>query len=335
MDVGLALPHYDHSVPGERPLRWETVLRWAAAADDAGLGSVWISDHLFLSLDRWGVSAADAGGEVEGFEALSTLAALARATTRVRLGTLVLCPHLRPPGALAKALATIDVVSDGRLTVGLGAGWFEPEYVAADLPFPPAGARISRMAETLEVLRLAFTGEPFDYSGEHVRLEGMVCRPRPVQRPGPPLWVGGRGDRLLAIAARCADGWNAGGWVGTVDDYRERAAVLDAACEAAGRDPSSVARSVNRLCLVGEDEADVRRRWEALGETSPPGALGGMSLDDYRRGRLVGTVDQVAEQLAAWEGAGVSTVVVSLGALPFTVTGVDDLALVASASGPR
>jgi probable F420-dependent oxidoreductase len=335
VDVGLALPHYDHSVPGERPLRWETVLRWAVAAEAAGLGSVWISDHLFLSLERWGVSDADAGGEVEGFEALSTLAALARATTRVRLGTLVLCPHLRPPGALAKALATIDVVSDGRLTVGLGAGWFEPEYVAADLPFPPDGARVARMAETLDVLRLAFTGEPFDYAGEHVRLEGMVCRPRPVQRPGPPLWVGGRGDRLLGIAARGADGWNAGGWVGTVDGYRERAAVLDAACEAAGREPSSVTRSINRLCLVGEDEADLRRRWEALGEISPPGALRMMSLDDYRQGRLVGTVDQVAEQLAAWEAAGVATVVVSLGALPFTVTGADDLALLASASGPR
>ncbi|HVM04769.1 MAG TPA: LLM class flavin-dependent oxidoreductase, partial [Acidimicrobiales bacterium] len=180
MDVGLALPHYDHSVPGERPLRWETVLRWAAAAEGSGLGSVWISDHLFLSLERWGVAPADgAPGEVEGFEALSTLAALARVTTRARLGTLVLCPHLRPPGALAKALATIDVVSGGRLTVGLGAGWFEPEYAAAGLPFPPAGARVSRMAETLEVLRLAFTGEPFDYSGEHLRLEGMVCRPRP------------------------------------------------------------------------------------------------------------------------------------------------------------
>lgn len=330
-DVGLALPHYDHSVPGERPLRWDTVLRWAAAADDAGLASVWISDHLFLSLARWGAGGEDVGG----FEALTTLAALARATSRARLGTLVLCPHLRPPGALAKALATVDVLSGGRLTVGLGAGWFEPEYAAAGLPFPPAGARLARLAETLEVLRLAFSGEPFDYHGRHLRLEAMVCRPRPVQRPSPPLWVGGRGDRLLGVAARGADGWNAGGWTGGVEDYRRRAAVLDRACEEAGRDPAGVARSVNRLCLVGEDERDLRRRWEALGEASPAGALRGMSLGDYRRGRLVGTVAQVAEQLARWSDAGVSTVIVSLGALPFTVTGVDDLALVASASGPR
>ena len=334
MDVGVALPHYDHSVPGERPLRWETVLRWAAAAEEAGVASVWLSDHLFVSLARWGVAPGD-GDEVEGYEALTTLAALAATTGRVRLGTLVMCPHLRPPGVLAKALATVDVMSGGRLTVGLGAGWFEPEYAAAGLPFPPPGARVGLLAETLEVLRLAFAGEAFSYDGRHLHLDGMVCRPRPVQQPSPPLWVGGRGDGLLGVAARGADGWNAGGWTGTVEGYRERAGVLDRACEEAGRDPASVARSVNRLCLVGEDEPDLRRRWEALGEASPPGSLRGMSLDDYRHGRLVGTVEQVADQLRRWSEVGVSTVIVSLGALPFTVTGVDDLALVASASGPR
>ena len=331
MDVGLALPHYDHSVPGERPLRWETVVAWARAADDAGLASVWLSDHLFLSLDRWGVRS----GHEEGFEALTTLAALARATGQARLGTLVLCPHLRPPGALAKALVTVDVVSGGRLTVGLGAGWFEPEYAFAALEFPPAPARIERLEETIHVLRLAFAGEPFTYSGRHLHLEDMVCRPRPVQRPGPPLWVGGRGDRLLGVAARAADGWNAGGWTGTVDAYRERAAVLDRACERAGRDPATVRRSVNRLCLVGEDERDVRRRWEALVEGPAAEALRGMTLDDYRDGRLVGTVEQVRDQLQEWSAAGVAELVVTLGALPFTVTGVDAVALVASASQPR
>lgn len=328
MDVGLALPHYDHSVPGERPLRWPTVVAWARAAEAAGLGSVWLSDHLFLSLARWG--GPDEGQE--GFEPLGALAGLARATERVRLGTLVLCPHLRPAGVLAKALATVDVLSEGRVTVGIGAGWFEPEYTAAGLPFPPPGARLARLEETVGALRLAFTGEAFDYFGRHVQLEQMVCLPRPVQRPGPPVWVGGSGDRLLGVAARCADGWNAGGWSGTVAGYQERAAVLDRACEAAGRDPATVARSVNRLALVAEDERDLRRRWDLLGLQSVPGALRGMSLDEYRRGRLVGTVDQVGDQLGEWAAAGVTTLVVGLGALPFTVTGFDALELMASAS---
>lgn len=328
MDVGLALPHYDHSVPGERPLRWETVVAWAQAAEAAGLGSVWLSDHLFVSLTRWGGPDEDH----EGFEPLATLAGLARLTSTVRLGTLVLCPHLRPAGVLAKALATVDVVSGGRLTVGIGAGWFEPEYAAAGLEFPPAPQRLERLAETVEVLRLAFTGEPFSYAGRHVQMEDMVGLPTPVQRPGPPIWVGGGGDRLLGVAARHGDGWNAGGWTGTLGDYAERAAVLDRACADAGRDPAEMTRSVNRLALVGEDEADVRRRWELLAGQSVPGALRGMSLEDYRRGRLVGTVEQVREQLAEWAQAGVSTLIVTLGALPFTVTGFDGLELMASAS---
>lgn len=328
MDVGLALPHYDHSVPGERPLRWPTVVEWAQAAERAGLGSVWISDHLFISLEHWGGPAE----EMEGLECLATIAGLARATSTVRLGTLVLCPHLRPPGQLAKALATVDVLSGGRLTVGLGAGWFEPEYAAAGLPFPPAGARVERLEETIEVLRRCFTGEPFDFDGRHLRLEAMVCRPRPVQRPAPPLWVGGRGDRLLGVVARAADGWNAGRWWGSLDDYRERLAVLERACDAAGRDPASIARSVNRLALVGEDEKDLRRRWDRLAASAVPGVLRARSLDEFRPGHLVGTVEQVREQLAAWAETGVGTVVVSLGALPFTVTSVDDVEMVASAS---
>ena len=330
MDVGLALPHYDHSVPGERPLRWPTVVAWAQAAERAGLASVWVSDHLFLSLAHWqGPDEA-----VESMECLSAVAGLARATSTVRLGTLVVCPHLRPPGVLAKALATVDVLSGGRLTVGLGAGWFEPEYTAAGLPFPPARARIEQLAETIEVLRLSFTGEPFDYDGRHLHLRGMVCLPRPVQRPAPPVWVGGRGDRLLGVVARAADGWNAGRWWGTFEDYRERLAALDRACEAAGRDPAGVTRSVNRLALVGEDEADLRRRWDRLTASAVPGTVRAASLDEYRRGRLVGTVDQVREQLAAWAETGVESLIVSLGALPFTVTGVDDLEMVASASRP-
>ncbi|HET7490156.1 MAG TPA: TIGR03619 family F420-dependent LLM class oxidoreductase [Acidimicrobiales bacterium] len=327
MDVGLALPHFDHAVPGERPVRWATVVAWAQAAETAGLASAWVADHLFLSTERWGGPAE----QHEGFDPLIALAGLARATKRVRLGTLVLCPHLRPAGVLAKALATVDVLSAGRLTVGVGAGWFEPEYRAAGLRFPPPGQRLALLEETLAVLRLAFAGEPFDYHGGHLDMEAMVCRPTPVQRPSPPLWVGGRGDRLLGVVARQADGWNALGWAGTLAEWRERSAALDRACEAAGRDPAAVARSVNRLALVGEDEADLRRRFEDMAATAPPGVLAGATLDEFRRGRLVGTVDEVAAGMASWAAEGVGTLIVTLGPLPFSVTRFDALEMVAAA----
>ena len=120
MDIGLALPQFDFSVPDERPLRWDTVRYWAMHAEALGFDSVWVADHLFLSIEKYGGPP----GEHGGYDPMVLLGALARATSRVRLGTLVLCAQLRPPAVLAKALATLDVISGGRVTVGLGAGWY-------------------------------------------------------------------------------------------------------------------------------------------------------------------------------------------------------------------
>ncbi|MEO7836290.1 MAG: LLM class flavin-dependent oxidoreductase [Acidimicrobiales bacterium] len=314
MDVGLALPQYDYSVAGENPLRWETVVAWARAAEKVGLASVWLSDHLFLSIEKYGAPPGDHGG----FEPLATLAALARSTSTVRLGTLVLCAQLRPPAVLAKALATLDVVSAGRLTVGIGAGWFRPEYEAADIAFERPGVRVEQLAQAIQIIQGAFGAGGF--------------LPRPAQRPRPPIWVGGQGDRVLGVTVAHADGWNAGGWRGTVDAYRERLQALERHCEKLGRDPATITRSVNRYALVGEDESDLQRRWDRLRECTPSGVLDASTLAEYRQGRLVGTVEQVREQLAMWEAVGVATVIVNLGALPFSVTTTDDLALVASAT---
>ncbi len=317
MDVGLALPQYDYSVAGEDPLEWDTVVAWARAAETAGLASVWLSDHLFLSLEKYGAAPGDHGG----FEPLAGLSALARCTGTVRLGTLVLCAQLRPPAVLAKALATLDVVSAGRLTVGIGAGWFRPEYEAAGIAFERAGVRVDQLSQAVQVI-----GEVFGAKG---------FLPRSVQQPRPPIWVGGQGDRVLGVVAAHADGWNAAGWTGTIDAYRERLAVLERHCERLGRDPATITRSVNRYVLVGEDEADLRRRWDRLRELTPRGVLDATTLSGYRRGRLVGTVQEVGEQLAAWEALGVATFIVNLGAVPFSVTTTDDLELLASATKHR
>jgi len=317
VDVGLALPQYDYSVPGGAPLPWATVRAWAQRAESAGLASVWLSDHLFLSIERYGAPPGDHGG----FEPLLALAALARCTTTVRLGTLVLCSQLRPPAVLAKALATLDVLSGGRLTVGIGAGWFRPEFEAAGIAFERPGVRVGQLTQAVRILKRTFAGE-------------TGFRPAPVQQPGPPIWVGGQGNRLLRVAAS-AQGWNAGGWVGTVGEYRLRLAVLERHCEELERDPAEITRSINRYTLVGEDEGDLRRRWERLRAFTPPGVLDATTMDEYRRGRLVGTVEQVREQVAEWAGVGVTTLLVNLGALPFSVTTADDLEMVASATRLR
>lgn len=325
MRVGLALPHFDFSVPGEDPLPWSILADWARRAEALEFESLWVADHLFLDLARYGGPPGTFGS----YDPLVVLAALARVTRQVRLGTLVLCTPLRPVTVLAKALSTLDVVSGGRLVAGLGAGWYEPELAAAGLASERPAARLAHLEEACEVLRGMFGGGPYSFAGARIRAVEARCRPRPLQRPHPPIWVGGRGDRLLGVVARQADGWNTA-WTSTPGSYRERVAVLEAACEAAGRDPADVTRSLGLYTLVGEDRRDLQRRFDRLCRLSPPGVMEGQSLDEWRRGRLVGTVEEVREQAAEWGALGVNTLVLSVGALPFSVTVADDVALAAA-----
>jgi probable F420-dependent oxidoreductase len=326
--LGLALPHFDFSVAGEGPVPWATLAEWARRAEALGFESLWVADHLFVDLARHGGPPGTFGS----YDPLVVLAALARLTARVRLGTLVLNTPLRPVTVLAKALATLDVVSGGRLVAGLGAGWYEPELAAAGLALERPAVRLAHLEEACEVLRGMFGGGPYSFQGAHVRAVDARCRPRPVQQPHPPIWVGGRGDRLLGVVARRADGWNAA-WTWTPDSYRERLRVLQAACDEAGRDPATVTRSLGLYTLVGEDRRDLERRFERLRDLSPPGVMDGRYLDEWRRGRLVGTVDEVGEQAAEWEALGVDTLILSVGPLPFSVTVADDVALAAASLG--
>jgi probable F420-dependent oxidoreductase len=326
MRFGLALPQYDYSVAGESPLQFTTILEHARRAEALGFDSLWLSDHLFLDIAKYGGDDRRYGA----FEPIATLGALAGVVARVRLGTLVICEALRPPGVLAKALATIDRVTGGRLDVGLGAGWYEPEYAAIGMPMPAPGARIRRLREATEIVCGLLGGDELSYDGEFFQLAGARVDPPALQRPRPPVFLGGKGDRLLATVAAVADGWNTC-WAWTLDDYRARAAVLDRACEQIGRDPASVARSLGLYALVGDDEADLAARFERLRAATPAGVLDAVSLDEWRVGRLVGTVEQVREQAAAWAGLGVETIILGAGALPFQVGSLDDVAALAAA----
>lgn len=330
MRFGLALPHYDFSVVGEFPLSWATVRETAKAAEAMGLDSLWVSDHLFLDIGKYGGSAHPEAA----FEPIVTLAALAREVAHVRLGTLVFCEALRPASVLAKAIATLDRISGGRIDVGLGAGWYEPEYAAIGMDFPPPGVRLARLREALEVVKplLAPEGGPVVFDGKYHRADGARNRPAAVQAPRPPVFVGGKGDRLLRLVAERADGWNTC-WAWTLEDYADRRTVLDRECERIGRDPETVWRSLGLYALCGEDEADLERRFERLRGRTPKGVLDQVSLEQWRRGRLVGTVEQVREQVAQWGALGVETLILGVGAVPFHLGSRDDLELLAHAVG--
>ncbi|BBY22852.1 hypothetical protein MSTO_30570 [Mycobacterium stomatepiae] len=183
---------------------YRDMVRVSQAAERYGFDSIWTCDHfLTLSPEDYvkdaGIHGAGNDGEavdeprslplLEGWTALT---ALARDTTALRLGTSVLCNSYRYPSVLAKMAATLDVISEGRLDLGLGAGWFQQEFDAYGIPFAPAGDRVSALAESLEVLKEVWTQTNPTYSGRFYTLEGAVCDPKPLQRPHPPLWVGGR-----------------------------------------------------------------------------------------------------------------------------------------------
>jgi probable F420-dependent oxidoreductase len=326
--IGLALPQYDYSVAGESPLRWSTVVDHARVAERVGYESLWLSDHLFFDVAKYG-GPPDRRGL---FDPIVTLAALAAVVTRARLGTLVLCEALRPAAVLAKSLAGLDRICGGRLDVGIGAGWYEPEYAAVGLSMPSPGERLARLREAVAVLRDLLGGGPCTFAGKYHRADGAWNEPAAVQQPTPPIVVGGKGDRLLALVAEVADGWNTC-WVWTPEAYRERTEVLARACDAQGRDPASVQRSLGLYALCGEDERDLERRYRRLREVSPPGVLDGTSLAEWRAGRLVGTVEQVREQAAVWSGLGVETLILGVGAVPFAVSALDDVELLAEALG--
>jgi probable F420-dependent oxidoreductase len=324
--IGLALPQYDYSVPGESPLPWDTILEHAQRAEALGFDSLWLSDHLFLDIAKYGGSDERHGV----YEPLVTLAALARSVTRPRLGTLVVCEMLRPAAVLAKALSTLDRIAGGRLDVGLGAGWYEPEYRAAGIDFRPPGERIRALGEGTQIIRRLLEGEVVDFDGRHYRLRGAACRPGPVQEPSPPLWLGGKGDMLLRTAARHADGWNFS-WIGSIDAYAARARVADETCERLGRDPRSLRRSVGAYVLVGDTDAGARRRFERLTDVTPAGVLRddaggrGVSWEEFRRDHLAGTAAEVIERMGHLKDIGVEEVVVGLGTLPFQVADEDDI----------
>jgi alkanesulfonate monooxygenase SsuD/methylene tetrahydromethanopterin reductase-like flavin-dependent oxidoreductase (luciferase family) len=322
MKVGLALPQYDFSVAGADRLGFETIVEYARVAARAGADSVWLSDHLFFDLAKYGGSPARAGC----YDPLVTLAALARQVPDVRIGTLVMCEALRPATVLTKALATLDRISSGRLDVGLGAGWYAPEYEAIGMTMPPPGARLDRLVEALDIVRGMIGGTPHR---AQTRFNGTIDArnlPGSLQQPAPRIFAGGKGDRLLRVVASHSDGWNTC-WVWTPDAYRERVETLDRACEAIDRDPRSVWRSLGLYGLCGENERDLERRFARLVASSPAGVLAD-DLASFREGRLVGTVDDVQEQVRGWEALGVETLVVGVGAVPFQASTVDDVELV-------
>ncbi len=249
LKVGVQLPEVEYVAS------WPEQRAMALAAEEIGLDSVWVGDHLLYRGD----GLPDRGP----WEAWSTLAALATVTERVELGPLVAATSFHNPALLAKKAATVDEISGGRLILGLGAGWNEAEYRAYGFPFDH---RVSRFEEAFAIIRGLLRDGHVDFAGTYHQAEDCLLVPRGPRPAGPPLMVGSMGERMLAITLPQVDAWNA--WFtwfeNTVDGYRELRARIDDACRAAGRDPAGVERTV--ALFVGFEGA----RGRQLGDLKRP-----------------------------------------------------------------
>jgi F420-dependent oxidoreductase-like protein len=291
-------------IEGQEGLNWDRWRRIMSRVEDLGYESLWRSDH-FHSL-----MGPEQSREREALETWMSLVLTARETTRLRFGPLVCSMTFRHPSLLARMAAAVDELSGGRLVLGVGAGWNESEHRAFGIPFPPVKQRMDMLEEGVQVVRRLFTDEPASFSGRHYSLDGAVMRPKPVQRPHPPLLVGGSGEkRTLRIVAKYADEWNA--VAPTPESYRTKTAVLEERCRAVGRDPATIARSVMSAFIVGGSEAERRQHTEALQQVLPAlGRLDAAAVQETMRDRgwLVGSPDDVIGQLRALAAEGVQRV---------------------------
>ncbi|MDQ4095653.1 MAG: TIGR03560 family F420-dependent LLM class oxidoreductase [Actinomycetota bacterium] len=235
----------------QHQLTWEEVLERVRFAEDTGFDGAWVFDH-FKAL------YGDPTGPC--FEAWTLLAGLAARTERIRLGALVTGVTYRHPSILTTEAVTIDHISNGRLELAIGAAWFEGEHRELGIDFPSNGERARRLEEALDVMKLLMTDDEVSFDGRYYRLDHATYRPRPVQQPYPPIWIGAGGEKLmLPIVGRHADVWHGFGSLGAL---RRKWEVVARAAEAAGRDPQSIVRSTD--LSLSEPWDEVRTRLEAL-----------------------------------------------------------------------
>ncbi len=265
---------------------YEDMAAIAGAAEQSGWDALWVSDHLL-----WDEQATDRNC----YEAWTLLAALAVATSSLRLGTLVTCNSYRHPSLLAKMAAGIDCISGGRVDFGIGAGWKEEEYRAYGYAFPGIGTRQAQMSEAIDLTRLLWSEPYADFNGKHYQLERAVCAPKPVQAPMP-VWVGGHGDKLLRIVAEKADGWNMV-FGRSLEELAGRHAVLDQHLADLGRDPGSLKRSVFLFTAIVDSDAE--REALAAEQRARLGAVADRFMAAGQAAGLIGSADQVVAGLAA------------------------------------
>jgi F420-dependent oxidoreductase-like protein len=275
--------------------QFEAMSEVAKTAERLGFDSIWLFDH-FHTYHRPVLETT--------FECWTSTAALARDTSRIRVGQMVTCNGYRNPALLAKMASTVDVLSHGRLDFGIGAGWYQHEFDAYGYTFPPVPERLRMLEESLQVIRAMWTEPYASFAGEHYRIAGAINEPKGVQQPHPPIWVGGSGERVtLRLAAQYGDATNFGGHLDDLDWYRHKFGVIRGHCNAIGRDADELIRSSDvetTLVRPGDDPELLTRRYRR-----------DQTLAEYRSHAIVGGPQEIIDAYGRLIDAGVNYIIVS------------------------
>ena len=263
--------------------------------EDLGYESAWLYDHFYP------MSSETSKYILESWTVLPSLASV---TNRLRLGVLVTCNSYRFPSVLAKIVATVDVMIDGRLEFGIGAGWYEDEYVAYGIPFPDAKTRIEQLTESIEIIRRIWTQEKASFKGKHYTISDLVSYPKPVQKPYPPIWVGGKGERLLRITAQHADYANFAAC--SPIEYQEKLDVLKRQCLNMNRDFEQIVKTWHGRVIIVNDENHLRREALKAKESSTNDEVRKLGLDEYLGKVIGGTPEQCVEKIRKYVDLGVT-----------------------------
>jgi F420-dependent oxidoreductase-like protein len=300
MRFGLFVPQgWRHDLVGIDPAdHWTTMLDLARYADAGPYESIWVYDHFHT---------VPVPSDEATHEAWSLMAAYGAATSRVRLGQMCSCMGYRNPAYLAKIAATIDVISGGRVEMGIGGGWYEHEWRAYGYGFPSAGDRLGQLDEGVQIMRQLWTEGKATLDGKHYQVDGAISRPLPLQDGGIPLWIAGGGEKkTLRTAAKYASYTN---FVGDTEGFQHKSSVLEAHCKDVGTDFGKIVRSANYNVVIGETEKDVQDRlaWiRSHYEPYLPADVLESTYQSFASGPLVGTPEQIIPKLKELEGLGMT-----------------------------
>lgn len=270
----------------------------ALEAERLGYAAGYVYDHFIPYYGN------NSGGPF--FEAYTLLSAIASVTSKLRIGQVVTCNSYRHPSLLAKMTSTIDAISNGRLEFGIGAGWFEQEYDSYGYKFYNAGARIEQLDESLTIIKKMWQNEKPSFKGKHYSIKNAICNPKPMQKPHPPIMVGGAGSKLMEVVARHATRYNHP--FGTPEILKEKISLLKAKCKLVKRDCKEIENSVLLRVLVGKDNDDVKKIISGLKKKNE--SIAGFLLRS-RDSIALGTPEEVAQYLGRYQKVGINYFIVN------------------------